>query len=170
MAENIHKYQSMNKLFIIITVTICVTFLSCDTQPGIKVFYNNNSSILSYGVARLSKHVKDNGWSVTEHSLGDASRGIFILTPNEDLNERLGKILSNNISDIKNDGYKIVIEDEYVYLIGLMERGCLYGIMDVIEQLGNPADAKDILVGPRPACLCRLRAFHEETEGQLQAQ
>ncbi len=130
----------MKKLIVIIAVTIFVTFLSCDTQQGIDVYYNDDSSILSYGVARLSKHIKDIGWSVTEHSLGDASRGIFILTPKDDLNEHHGKILFNNISDIKNDGYKIVTEDENIYLIGLTERGCLYGIMDIIEQLGSSAD------------------------------
>jgi hypothetical protein len=45
------------------------------------------------------------------------------------------RIFMDNVSLIQLDGYKILRLDNKIFIFGSKERGCLYGMMDLIEQL-----------------------------------
>ncbi len=124
----------------IIAIAITAVFISCDSQKVINIGYNTDSSILSYGIAKLSEHLEHSGCSVIEHDNSNTSGDILILTPGRNLSNHQMEILTNNISGVKDDGFKLIKENGTIYLLGLTERGCLYGIMDIIEQLNNSAD------------------------------
>ena len=127
----------MNKILVFV---LAVTLLSCDRQKRVHIYFDTSSSTLSYGLAKLGEHLEVSGHSINEDVGPSASHRIFLLTPHLKLNENQNKVLDNHISELKSDGYTIVRENQYIYLVSPTDRGCLYAIMDVIEQLGDSDD------------------------------
>jgi len=121
-----------------------ILFTACDSQKIINVSYNAKSSILSYGIEKLTKHSEAAGYTIAVHGVGDSQNGIIILTPNEQLNKLQEKILSNHISGIQDEGYKIIKEDGSIYVISKTDKGCFYGILDIMEQLGRSVNLANI--------------------------
>jgi len=128
----------MRKLLLLV---LSVILFSCDRQKVLDVYYDINSPTLSYGIEKLGEHLEIKRSSINEDVGPSTTRGIVILTPYSNLNENQNRILSNNISELKSDGYKIVRENQGIYIIAPSDRACLYAIMDIIEQIG---DSKDI--------------------------
>lgn len=127
----------MKRIFLFV---FAVILFSCERQKNVEVYFNTNSSMLSYGIAKLGEHLQISGHSINEEPGSSASLKIFILNPSLNLREDQNNVLSTHISDIKADGYKIIRENLYIYIIGQTDRACLYAIMDIIEQLGNTED------------------------------
>ena len=125
----------MSEIYVLIVI-----LFSCDRQKIVDVYYDTSSPTLSYGIEELSEHLEISENSIIEDIGPSTSIRIFILTPYSDLNENQNRILANNISELKSDGYKIILENRDLYLIGRSDRACLYAIMDIIEQLGDSKD------------------------------
>ncbi len=132
----------MNKILALVLIAI---LFSCDRQKIVDVYYDTNSPTLSYGIEKLSEHLEIKSYSINEDVGPSTSYRIFILTPQSNLNENQDRILSNNKAELESDGYKIVRESQDIYLIGQTDRGCLYAIMDIIEQLGDSHDITQLL-------------------------
>ncbi|MCK4989841.1 MAG: hypothetical protein KAS29_05120, partial [Bacteroidales bacterium] len=127
----------MKKLLVL---ALIVLLSSCDRQKMVDVYYDISSPTLSYGIEKLSKYLEIKSYSINEDVGPSTSSGIFILTPYSNLNENQNRILSISISKLKSDGYKIVRENQGIYIIARTERACLYAIMDIIEQIGDSKD------------------------------
>jgi hypothetical protein len=126
----------MKKILLAILALILV---SCERPLNVEVYYDTNSTTLSYGIGKLGEHLEMSSHSMEEEPASTAHH-IVILTPSMTLRESHSQILSRHIADINTDGYKIVREDQDIYILGQTDRGCLYAIMDIIEQLGNSGD------------------------------
>jgi hypothetical protein len=132
-------FLKMNRIFLPLAM---VLLLSCQRHDRIDVWYDQTSSVLSYGVEKLGALIDISGLALEKDGAIGASKfskfskGLFVLTPSAPLNETLGEVLDRFLPGIEDDGYKIVWDGGALYVIGLTDRGCLYGLMDVAEQLG----------------------------------
>ncbi len=138
--------------FLIACIIILVMLASCAKPKTVHVCYESASSILSYGADKLTGALHHAGYSVEfcqeDHLPTD---GIVLLYLEQDLDEKQKKLVSSNVSGIKPDGFKILKEGKLIYVLSKTERGCLYGIMDLVEQLvpsGNFAELKERQVNP----------------------
>ena len=138
------KCEMTKPLELVLVLVFTVILFSCDRHQLIDVYYDFNSPTLSYGVEKLSDHLEINRCLISEKVGPSTSHGIFILTPDSNLNENQNRILSTSISELISDGYKIVRENQGIYIIARTERACLYAIMDIIEQIGNSKDIAQI--------------------------
>ena len=135
----------MKKLIILSLLIVPIILESCSVKKDVNISYDLNSTIVSYGVSRLSNHLETAGISLKKLDANDHQQtGIFILTPNNLLKEPQQTVLSKHISNILSDGYKIILEGENIYVLGKTDKGCLYGIMDLIEQIGFSNDFTQI--------------------------
>lgn len=128
-----------NKLFFLWVFILGILF-SCAEHKTIDISFNQGSSVLNYGVSKLEEHTQESGFKVQKSKLYQAAKGIIILSKNDPLDSKLSKFLSENLTNIKDDGYKIIRIEEQIYIIGNSERGCLYGLFDLIEQIGTECD------------------------------
>lgn len=132
-----------NRLNIFWTFLLVILF-SCGENKTIEISFNQDSSVLKYGVSKLEEHAQESGFSVQKSEPDEAAKGIIILSKNDSLDSKLGEFLSENLINIKDDGYKIIKNEDKIYIIGKSERGCLYGLLDVIEQIGAECDISKI--------------------------
>lgn len=126
----------MNKILLVISAMI---LFSCDRHLSVEVFYDTHSTILTYGIGKLGEHLNVSSHPMDEESVS-TSQHIVIMTPSLTLSDGHSQILSRHIADIKGDGFQIVRENKNIYIISQSDRGCLYAIMDIIEQLGDSGD------------------------------
>ncbi len=124
----------------IILPLIFLALFSCQHKKTIDIWYDFSSPVLSYGVERLGAQRDFKGHALERTGSLEASEGIFILSPLTPLNDDLSEILNRHLPGIEDDGYKIVREGESIYVIGLKEQGCLYGLMNLCEQLDDDVD------------------------------
>lgn len=137
MRENIFKS------FLLLATII----LSSCSKPSndINILYNSDSAILSYGVNRLAKHIESSGQVVNKNEeINISKNSIFILTSSDTIHKEHSKLLATRITSIKPEGYKIIKEKNTIYIISRTDKGCLYGIMDVIEQLDTSSNVSKI--------------------------
>jgi hypothetical protein len=142
-----------NRLNIFWTFLLVILF-SCGENKTIEISFYQDSSVLKYGVSKLEEHALEAGFLVQKSKPDEAAKGIIILSKNDSLDSKLGEFLSENLINIKDDGYKIIKNEDKIYIIGKSERGCLYGLLDVIEQIGAECDISKIepkLVNPANA-------------------
>ena len=134
----------MQNILKLLCTFILLIFFSCDNNKTIQVSFNQGSSVLKYGVSKLEEHAQKSGFVVQQHELDKANAGIIIINKNDSLNPKLKKFRSENFSDIKDDGFKIIQNEGQIYIIGNSERGCLYGLFDLIEQIGTDCDISKV--------------------------
>jgi hypothetical protein len=131
----------MKNILILTLLILSLVSASCTGSKVVDISYNSHSSIISYGVARLSDHIKTSGYTVNKHGKTSLSqKGIFVIAPGDHPGDPHQAVLSDHIEGITSEGYKIVKLGDIIYVIGKTEEGCLYGIMDLIEQLGVTSD------------------------------
>ncbi|MFT4733265.1 MAG: hypothetical protein ACI9K1_000216 [Arcticibacterium sp.] len=129
-----------------ILLLLCTTlFFSCVARGGILTIkektstvsfhYDISSEILTYGKTKLSAQLKKSGYAIVESSTKQAQYQIHILTLDGDLFKDQNLIVKKNNAEEKRDGYKLTGKKRKIYVYGDTERGCLYGIMDIIDQL-----------------------------------
>ncbi len=139
-----NKILKMQYLFKLLILFSLFSFLSCGENKTIHISYNHTSIVLKYGVSKLEEHARATGFSVQQSELDEAANGIIIISKNDSLNSKLGKLRSDNIKNIMDDGYKIIRNNGQIYIIGNSERGCLYGLFDLVEQIGSECDISKV--------------------------
>lgn len=132
--------------FAIVWIMILPVFLaSCSYTKTINICYNSSSSVLSYGVNRLSTLLQSSGYNVEtckeDHNI---TTRIVIHSQEQDLDEQQAKLLSTKVTNLMPDGFSIFKDGEIIYIMSKTDRGCLYGIMELMEQLGTSADFSEL--------------------------
>ena len=135
----------MRNLLFAWIMTIPVILASCSKQKTVHICYESTSSILSYGADKLAGALRSSGFAVEfcqkNHPL---TSGIVFINQEQDLNEQQENLISSNVPDLHPDGFKLVKDGEILYVLAKTERGCLYGIMDLVEQLGPSFDFTEV--------------------------
>lgn len=134
----------MQNILKLLSAFILLIFFSCENNKTIHISFNQGSSVLKYGVSKLEEYAQESGFVVQQNELDKANEGIIIITKNDSLNPKLEGFRSENISNIKDDGYKIIRNEGQIYIIGNSESGCLYGLFDLIEQIGTDCDLSKV--------------------------
>ena len=122
-------------------LAIPVILTSCSKPKTVHICNKSSSPVIIYGVNRLTGVLHSSGYDVeTCKENHPITRGIVILTQDQELDEQQEILESEIISGLKPDGFKLVKDGEIIYILSKTERGALYGIMDLIEQLGPSCD------------------------------
>ncbi len=135
----------MRKILNLFAVVIIIVLASCSESKRTHICFNAASSIISYGANRLSSLLESTGYTVeTCQDSHGINHRIVILTFEQDLDEPEQKLVSSNVLGLMPDGFKIVIESQIIYVLARTDRGGMYGIMDLVEQLGPSCDFSKI--------------------------
>jgi len=127
----------MNRFPFIILIFILFTACSGSKKEGIRLQFWGDSPTVSYSVKLLSDHLENAGIQVTGPGKGDdGRRNILLVTPSSVYH--LPGHISNDLKwlGMKKEGYRIWLKTDTVMVMGGSDRGCLYGVLDLIEQLG----------------------------------
>jgi hypothetical protein len=131
----------MKGLICLIIIFSLVVPVSCTHTERLILYCNTDSSIISYGISRLSEHAEVLVNSLEEILFEDNdSKQIIVLSSASGLKGKYKAFVEDELSDIKTDGYKILRQGDNIYVMGKTDRGCLYGIMDLREQLAADPD------------------------------
>lgn len=142
----------MRKTSIINLLLILVLLSGCTRKEKINLVFNTDSSVLKYAANQIKQQLATSGTDIQEHkSNGKFSEEIFLLTPETASGERQQQIVNENISSIEDEGFSLKKDSNKIYIIGKSPEGCLYGTMDMLEQLGsdsNFAQVQETQVNP----------------------
>jgi len=102
--------------------------------------------MLTYGVNQLSELLISDSYSI-EKATEAHGKGIkiIILTKDQYVDENQEEFLSINLHDLKPDGFNIIKKEDKIFILSPTERGALYGIMDLIEQIGPSCDFNQVV-------------------------
>jgi len=116
----------INKLAKVFLFFIFFILVSCSRQDSINIFYDRDSEVLSYGADRLADHFRSHGISTGGGLTGKpSSYQIVILCEKDHPNPKIAA-----------EGFRINRKGDSITINGNTARGCLYGIMDFLEQIG----------------------------------
>ncbi len=116
---------------------------ACDDPGTPRINFNSDSPIINYGAARLTDHLKASGIS---------NKSIFILSadhhpghlpdhqPDHLPDHKPLMYFAEQIAEVDPEGYKILIHNDSIFVLGKTDLGCLYGVMDLMEQIGPTCD------------------------------
>ena len=128
----------MNRFPFILLIFFLVTACSGPKKEDISLQFWGDSPIVSYSVKLLSDHLEDAGTQLSGPGKGDeVNTHILLITPSSVY--RLPGQISTNLKwlGLDRDGYRISLKPDTVMVMGGSDRGCLYGVLDLIEQLGS---------------------------------
>jgi hypothetical protein len=125
----------INKLVRASLLIISIILVSCAHQESINIFYDSDSAVLSYGAERLADHLRSGGFKVGEGQAGKSAATQIVILCDKD----------HPHADIAPEGFRISHQDDTITITGSTSRGCLYGIMDLLEQIGPSNDLNRIV-------------------------
>jgi hypothetical protein len=120
----------INKLARVFIFIIPVLLISCTGPDDIIIFYDEDSEVLSYGAKRLATHLWSDGLTVRVNEAGTSAGVSIFLLSGEDPRS----------TEIAAEGFMIRREGDSIFIDGGTDRGCLYGIMDLLGQIGPSCD------------------------------
>lgn len=124
----------MKNLLFVWTIFILA---SCAKPKPVHICYNSSSAILSYGVDKLTNSLRSSGLKVEFCKENHArANGIVIVSQGKNHHDQFQKFTSSKISALQHDGFELKKDGKILSVSSKTERGCLYGLMDIIEQLG----------------------------------
>ncbi len=119
--------NNWRKFFLLVFPVVLIT---CSRPEAINLCYDHDFSVISYGANRLAAHLRSTGLLVKEGEAGrPTGKNIFILSREDPAG-----------TDLEPEGYRVFREKDSIYILGTTGKGCLYGIMDLIEQIGPTCD------------------------------
>lgn len=121
------------------SLLVILAFLfSCQTEnKNIILVFDANSPVLQYAANQLNLHLTSAGVSNPEQDEGNSTIQIILLTPESAKNEMEKNLVSGLDTLFSDEGFSIEKEGKNIYILSKSEMGCLYGTMDLIEQLGD---------------------------------
>jgi hypothetical protein len=140
--------MNQNKFILYIFNYILVLFIalsinSCEPGKTVTIKYDSGSNILSYAVTKLISLFESYGYNVYKEDLKSIGNSKIVLEYNSPMS---GEHLTPEETPLNrvNDGYMLSNVDGRIEVIAINDRGCLYGIMDLIEQLKLDPDLNHV--------------------------
>ena len=122
-----------------------IFIVSCSDSKDTYISYDKNSAVINYGITKLSEQLKRTGYDIYDNpKSGFSGSEIYIISDESKSSVITQQIYLDNVKEVQQDGYKIINKDKKIYIIGKEERGCLYGMIDLIEQLRLNPDIHEI--------------------------
>ena len=116
----------INKLVRASLLIIPIILVSCAKPDIISIIYNKDSEVLTYGAERLAVQFRSSGLKVREGLPGKSVPNQIVILFDEDRPD----------AEIAPEGFRISRKGDSIIINGNTTRGCLYGIMDLLEQIG----------------------------------
>ena len=107
----------------------------------VKIVFDSDSPVMTYGVGRLKYYLESAGNRVRLNSRGRSSGHTILLlteTPQSDLLTQLDLLDSNE--SLTAEAFRLVRKADTVFVVGGTDRGALYGILQLMEELGPQCD------------------------------
>ena len=146
----------MSKITLICLFLLLVILVSCMDSGKVILSYNSESPVVSYGISKLARDLSSNGYKVLEDNKSDISTipSICVISPSSDMTGKSQEILTaNSLDDLHPDGYQILKVEKDIFILGNTDRGCLYGIKDLQEQIRLNPDLTTIEEGVKKPAL-----------------
>jgi hypothetical protein len=129
------KSQSTSTRFILIFF-IVFTVNSCQFTRSVIIKYDSDNPVLSFAISKLSSLLESSGYNVYIEDFKFADNPKIILESSEILTTGDDQLSSENqIHNLSADGYILSKKYGFIQINGTNDRGCLYGVMDLIDQL-----------------------------------
>ncbi|MFY0652571.1 MAG: hypothetical protein JXQ96_11085 [Cyclobacteriaceae bacterium] len=123
-----------------ITILLFVV-LTPALASNLEVHIEHKSNMLSIALYKLEVSLTNLG-----HTLNDAKaeESTIIVLINSEIEKDLLKKYKIKNDNLNSEGYQILRKKENIYLIGGDERGLMYGILDIRDQVEMPQGIKNI--------------------------
>ena len=126
-----------NSVFLLLSALL----ISCYTpKKEVAIHFNPGSSVLKYGVDKLEQQLIKNDLAIGHKG----EKKIFIVRPQDSIGQSQNQISKEQFAKIEAGGYQILRSKSNIYIFGKDDSGCLYGIMDLIQQLRARTGLSDI--------------------------
>ncbi|MCK4746584.1 MAG: hypothetical protein KAT15_06105, partial [Bacteroidales bacterium] len=125
----------INKLVRASLLIIPIILVSCAKPDIISIIYNKDSEVLTYGAERLAVQFRSSGLKVREGLPGKSVPNQIVILFDEDRPD----------AEIAAEGFRISRKGDSIIINGNTTRGCLYGIMDLLEQIGPACEFDRII-------------------------
>ncbi|MGD9328988.1 MAG: hypothetical protein PVH48_08500, partial [Cyclobacteriaceae bacterium] len=143
--------MNQNKFFLnvfnyILIVFIALCFNSCHRGKTVTIKYDSTSNILSYAITRLTSSLESSGYNVHKEELRSIDDSKVVLKyPGLISNGNNNPAFKDQLSNPGRDGYILSKTNGQIEIIARNDRGCLYGVMDLIEQLKLGQDLNQVV-------------------------
>jgi hypothetical protein len=127
----VHYINKLSKGLLFILPFILV---SCSKPDPINIIWNKDSEVLCYGAEKLVVHLRSGGFKVREGPAGRSGTTEIVILCDE----------NHPDEEIAPEGFRISANADSITIYGNTERGCLYGIMDLIDQIGPACDFEQV--------------------------
>jgi hypothetical protein len=115
----------------------------------IVVSSHSDSRIINYGLAKLNETVTAFGGRIVKKPLQEGQSANIVAVVQTDI-PAIKLDLGTTHHQLKPEGFQIICSDKNIIVVGADERGVMYGILDIAEQLQNSK--------------CQLEAIRAKTE------
>ncbi len=130
-------------LHLLLAILLLVS--GCSKKKTINVVFNHKLPVQEYAANLLKTNLQSGGFRVTFNQNVNVDQPEIILanrtTDNRDLNETLRDTANELTSD---EGFQLKKKENKIYIIADSDKGCLYGVTDLIEQWSSSLDFSEI--------------------------
>ena len=136
-------FFNVSRYFLI--VSIALSYISCDPDRTVIIKYDSDSNILSYAVKRLTSSLESSGYNVHYEDFESIDNSNLVLE-HPDLVSNVNNPRTNDdqVNNPGSDGYILSKMDGKIEITARIDRGCLYGVMDLMEQLKLKPDLNQV--------------------------
>ena len=127
-------------------VLITTSYISCNPNSTVVIKYDSGSNVLSYAVKRLTSSLESCGYSVHKEDFESKDNSKLIIE-NQDLISNVNNPHTNDdqLNNTGGDAYILSKMNGKIEITASNDRGCLYGVMDLIEQLKLDQDINQVV-------------------------
>jgi len=108
---------------------------SCSNSSTVELIFNAEDVVQQYAAERLKAFLRDNN---------NTAHVVIIASAEDQSLQHIKEIPSEFFDNITPEGYRILPGHDTVLVLGKDAEGCLYGMMDLIEQIGSEGDFKKV--------------------------
>jgi hypothetical protein len=121
-----------------------LVLLSCADRSKIEVVYHGNSFLLTQSLEKFTSAAAVRDLVVEINSPSNHGPVIHLLSAAHHQPDAFNEMLTENISTINDDGYKLIKKEKSIYILAKTDRGCAYGLQDLTEQLDTSFDLSQV--------------------------
>ena len=138
--------NSMHGILLNVSILyLCILFTACQSSENVAILSDSESPSMTYGISKLSEQLTTSNYSIiTTVKNSPPDTKIVLLTSGSGIADEYKSLYASYSTEIVNDGFITTWRDNSLYVVAVTERGCLYGIMDIIDQLRVHGNIKHI--------------------------